>query len=86
MAAGKVVVAGLWDGGPAEAAGVEIGDLVLEVDGAPVTSMADMFRRIWSLGEAEVEVPLILFHDRGVREILVPSASREDFHKPPRMH
>ena len=82
----KVVVAGLWDGGPAEAAGVEIGDLVLEVDGAPITSMAEMFRRVWSLGEAGVEVPLILFHDRGVREILVPSASREDFHKPPRMH
>ena len=82
----KVVVAGLWDGGPAEAAGVEIGDLVLEVDGAPITSMAEMFRRIWSLGEAGVEVPLIVFRDRGVREILVPSASREDFHKTPQMH
>ncbi len=82
----KVVVAGLWDGGPAEAAGVEIGDLVLEVDGVPVNSMAEMLRRIWSLGEAGVEVPLIVFRDRGVREILVPSASREDFHKPPLMH
>jgi len=82
----KVVVAGLWDGGPAEAAGVEIGDLVLEVDGVPVNSMAEMFRRIWSLGEAGIEVPLIVFRDRGVREIRVTSASREDFHKAPRMH
>ncbi|MBC8338568.1 MAG: serine protease [Rhodospirillales bacterium] len=85
-AAGKVIVAGLWEGGPAESAGIEIGDLVLEVEGTPVTGMADMLRRIWALGEAGIEVPLIIFRDRGVREIVIPSARREDFHKAPRLH
>jgi len=85
-AAGKVVVAGLWNGGPAEVAGVEIGDLVLEVDGTPVTGMADMFRRIWSLGEAGVEVPLIVFRDRRILEIRVSSASRSDYYKAPKVH
>ena len=85
-AIGKVVVAGLWSGGPAEKAGVEAGDLILEVDGRPVTGMADMLRRIWSLGEAGVEVPLIVFRDRQIMEIAVTSASRSDYHKAPKLH
>ncbi|MFQ5763373.1 MAG: trypsin-like peptidase domain-containing protein [Rhodospirillales bacterium] len=85
-AVGKVVVAGLWRGGPAEDSGIEMGDLVLEVGGSPVTGMAEMFRRIWSLGEAGVEVPLIIFRDRKVMEVRVPSASRSDFYKTPRLH
>ncbi|NQU62182.1 MAG: serine protease [Rhodospirillales bacterium] len=85
-AAGKIVVAGMWGGGPAEKAGIEIGDLVLEVDGTPVTGMADMLRNIWSLGDAGVEVPLVIFRDRSVREIRITSAARGDFYKAPQMH
>ena len=85
-AVGKVVVAGLWSGGPAEHAGLEIGDLVLEVDEMPVTDMAGMYRRIWAMGEAGVEVPLIIFRDREIMEIRVPSASRSDYYKAPQMH
>ncbi len=85
-AVGKVVVAGLWSGGPAEQAGIEIGDLVLEVDNTPVTGMANMLRHIWSLGEAGIEVPLIVFRDRSVMEIQVTSASRSDYYKVPRLH
>jgi len=84
--AGKVVVAGLWDGGPAEQAGIEVGDLLLEVDGTPVTGMADMLRNVWALGVPGVEVPLIVFRDRGVREIRITSSSRSQYYKPPRIH
>ncbi len=86
QAIGKVVVAGLWSGGPAEQAGIEIGDLVLEVDKMPVTDMASMYRRIWAMGEAGVEVPLVIFRDREILEIRVPSASRSDYYKAPQMH
>lgn len=85
-AIGKVVVAGLWSGGPAEKAGIEIGDLVLEVDEMPVTDMASMYRCIWAMGEAGVEVPLVIFRDRDILEIRVPSASRSDYYKAPQMH
>lgn len=85
-AAGKIVIAGMWDGGPAEKAGLKIGDLILEVDGQPVTGMATMLRRIWSLGEAGIEVPLVVFRGRQILEITVTSASRSDFYKAPRMH
>ena len=85
-AVGKVVVAGMWQGGPAEKAGIEVGDLILEVDGHPVIGMAAMLRRLWSLGEAGVEVPLMVFRDRRILEVTVRSASRSDFYKAPRMH
>ena len=85
-AGGKVIVSGIWDCGPAETAGIEIGDLVLEVNGTPVTGMADMLRQIWAQGEAGVEVALIIFRERSIREIITPSASREDYHKSPRLH
>ena len=85
-AVGKVVVAGLWNGGPAEQAGIEVGDLVLEVDGVPVTGMADMLRRVWALGAPGVEVPLIVFRERSVREIRITSSSRSNYYKSPRMH
>src|SRR5262245_21191369 len=38
-------VAGLAPGGPAERAGVQSGDLVLEIGGGKPTSLADLFRR-----------------------------------------
>ena len=85
-AVGKVVVAGLWNGGPAEQAGIERGDLVLEVDGTPVTGMADMLRNIWSLGKAGIEVPLIIFRDHSIMEIRVSSARRSDYYKTPKLH
>ena len=53
-----LVVAGLVDDGPADEADVRVGDFVLGINGEPVSELATMFRRIWSLGEAGVEVPL----------------------------
>lgn len=85
-AVGKVVVAGLWGGGPAERAGVEPGDLILEIEGRPVTSMANMYRQIWGLGEAGIEVPLTVFRDKRILEIRISSADRADFYKKPDLH
>ncbi|MBD3669144.1 MAG: serine protease, partial [Gammaproteobacteria bacterium] len=48
-AEGELVVVGLAEDGPADQAGIDIGDRVLEVDGDPVDSLADMLRRVWSL-------------------------------------
>src|SRR3954470_15787126 len=42
----RLVVAGLATGGPADKAGVKVGDAVLEVSGARPSSLADLFRRI----------------------------------------
>src|SRR5437899_2333846 len=49
-AGARLVVAGLAPGGPAEKAGLRVGDAVLAVAGAKPSSLADLFRRIWACG------------------------------------
>src|SRR4051812_13647379 len=49
---GKLVVGGLAPNGPAERAGIELGDVVIAVDGEPVKGLAGMFRKVWSRGPA----------------------------------
>ncbi|MGH8259868.1 MAG: S1C family serine protease, partial [Steroidobacteraceae bacterium] len=46
----RLVVGSLTQGGPAHRAGVRLGDLVLEVAGTPVSSLAQLFRGIWGVG------------------------------------
>lgn len=83
---GKVVVAGLWNGGPADQAGLEAGDLVLEIAGQPVECMAKMYKTIWGLGAAGANVPMTLFRDKRIIEVEVESANRSDFYKKPGLH
>src|SRR5213592_3175013 len=59
----RLVVAGLAPGGPAEKAGVKVGDAVLEVAGGKPASLADLFRRIWACGNAGARVPLKLLRE-----------------------
>jgi S1-C subfamily serine protease len=82
----KLVVAGLATGGPADRAGLKLGDQVLAVAGERLSGLADLFRRIWALGLAGVEVPLTVSRS-GVRsEVRLASADRSDFLKKPQLH
>ena len=83
---GHVVVSGLAGGAPAERAGVQVGDLVMEVSGGRVGGLADLFRRVWSIGSAGVEVPLTLVREGVVSRIQVRSADRQDLLKKPALH
>ncbi len=82
----KVVVAGLAAGAPARRAGLATGDLVLAVADDEVTSLAGMYRRIWSLGSAGVEVPLRVFREGRSLQIKISSSDRNRFLKTPHMH
>lgn len=82
----KIVIAGLAENGPAERAGLETGDLVLAVKGTDVTDLASMYRSIWSLGQAGVEVPLKIFRGGRTKELRVTSADRQRFLMTPRLH
>ena len=83
---GHVVVSGLAGGGPAERSGVQAGDIVMEVAGGRVGGLADMFRKIWRVGSAGVEVPLTLVREGTVSRIQVRSADRQDLLKKPALH
>src|SRR5437764_1634197 len=82
----RLVVAGLAADGPADKAGVKVGDAVLEVAGAKPASLADLFRRIWACGNAGARVPLRLLRETSTKEIVVSSADRNDFLKKPHLH
>jgi S1-C subfamily serine protease len=80
---GKLHVAGLASDAPAHQANVRVGDIVLEVAGAPVSGLAAMFRRIWALGPAGTVIPLTVARDGQELQIAVHSADRNDFLKAP---
>jgi len=81
-----LVVAGLVGGGPAEEAGVQVGDIVLGVNGEPVFDLVPFFRKIWALGPAGTKIPLNLQRGNEQLEIGVDSVSRYDMLKAPRFH
>jgi S1-C subfamily serine protease len=83
---GALVVAGMVDGGPADRAGISVGDIVLGVNREPVNDLAVMFRRIWALGPAGTDVPLNLQRNNDQLEVHVQSVSRYDMLKAPRLH
>ncbi len=82
----RVVVVGLSSRGPARKADLRTGDVVLSVGGTEVKELAGLFRRIWSLGNAGVEVPMTIYRDGKTMELRVPSADRRKFLKGPRLH
>ena len=85
-AGARLVVAGLAPDGPAEKAGVKIGDVIIDVAGDKPLTLADLWRRIWRHGPPGVEVPIRLFRkDRPVNAVL-RSADRADFLKKPHLH
>ena len=74
-----LVVVGIYRDCPADRAGLRPGDVVLRVDGKPVHNLAHMFRTVWSLGDAGVDVPLLVLRDAQLQETTIKSAPRGDF-------
>ncbi len=82
----KLVVAGLASGGPADRAGVKLGDVVVGVAGEPPQGLADLFRRVWALGPAGVEVPLTVARSGKRQDMRLATIDRTDFLKKPSLH
>jgi S1-C subfamily serine protease len=85
-AGAKLVVAGLAPSGPADRAGVKVGDIILEVAREKPSSLADLWRRIWRLGPPGAPVPLKVQRKSGSLEVRLHSADRNDFLKKPHLH
>ena len=72
-----LVVASVYDDCPADRAGVEVGDLIVEVAGEPVDGLAELFRRIWSIGPAGSEVPLTIVRNGDPHPAVLQSIDRD---------
>ena len=73
---GHVIVTAVTEDGPAAGADISPGDLILGVAGAPVTGLADFYRKVWAQGEAGVDVPLLIGRASGTGEVTVSSGDR----------
>ena len=75
----ELTVVGVYRNCPADKAGLRPGDIVLRVDDQPVRSLAHMFRTVWSLGNAGVDVPLLVLRNSQLQEATIRSAERSEF-------
>lgn len=85
-AEGRIIIVGLAARGPAARADLRTGDIIVAVDGEEVDELATLYRKIWSLGVAGVEVPLTIFRDGDTFDVRVNSGDRMRFLKSPKLH
>ncbi len=67
--------------GPAEQAGIRVGDIVVSVGRDPVHNQAELYRKVWGLGPAGVEVPLRVLQGADLRDFKLRSVDRLDYLK-----
>lgn len=80
---GRVLVVRVNADGPAAAAGLKSGDVILAVGGQAVSGLADFYRKLWALGSAGTRIALRVLQEDRVQEIEVPSADRRRYLQPP---
>jgi S1-C subfamily serine protease len=76
---GRIKVLRVTEGGPAEAAGIGPGDIILALSGQKVEKLDDFYKRLWSAGAPGVEVTLKVLHGSDIRDVRVRSIDRLDF-------
>ena len=83
---GHLVVTGVMPNGPADGAGIEPGDIILRVAEQRVKNLRELYKGIWSLGDAGVLVPMTLVRDGDAQDVTVHSVDRNDFFRLPSTH
>jgi len=78
---GRLFVTRVSRDGPADRAGIGAGDIVLGVGADAVKTHEDLYRKMWSIGPAGVDVPLRVLQGGDVRELKVHSIDRFEYFK-----
>ncbi len=84
--AGRIYVTGVAEGGPARLADIREGDIISHIDDRDVTSLADFYRRLWSVGPAGASVALTIVRGGTSLRVNVRSIDRADLLKRPPAH
>lgn len=82
----QLAVAGVYDGAPAGRANLRTGDVILEVGGLQVSTLANLFRGVWAQGSAGTTVVLTVLREGRNVEVPVLSVDRATFWRPPDLH
>ena len=78
-----ITIQGLAHQGPAERAGVHLGDVVRDVAGSPVSGLGDFYRSLWMQGPAGTDIPLTVARGNGLKEVTVRTVDRNTLLKKP---
>ena len=73
---GNLIVSKVTRGGPAEEAGLTVGDVIVSVGDDRVATQSDFYRNVWKVGPAGVTVPLRVLKAGDVREVEVKTTDR----------
>lgn len=86
QAQGQLVVGGVTEGGPAAQAGVREADLIIDVAGERVNTLAAFLKAVWRQGPAGTPIALTLARDGDLRRVVIASVDRNDRLRRPRLH
>ena len=79
---GNVIVTRVSPESPADDAAIRAGDVIVGIAGQSIKGQADFYNRLWSQGEAGVEIPLEVLRDGRVEKIPVKSIDRDRYFRP----
>jgi S1-C subfamily serine protease len=75
---GRLKVIRVSSDGPAEKAGIEPGDIILQLSGKKIENLPDFYRRLWSSGEPGVEVTLKVLKGSDVVDVKLRTIDRSE--------
>jgi serine protease Do len=79
---GNVIVTRVSPEGPADEAAIKAGDVIVGIGGQSIKGQADFYNRLWSRGEAGIEIPLEILREGRVEKISVRSMDRDRYFRP----
>ena len=78
---GRLVIGGISDGGPADRAGLQRGDVLHALNDEVLDDIADFYRKLWESGPAGTTIRLRMERDNDAFEVAVRSGDRGSYHK-----
>jgi S1-C subfamily serine protease len=78
---GQLVIGGISDGGPADRAGLQRGDILHALNGDVLDDLADLYRKLWASGPAGTAVTLRMERDNDAFEVTVRTGDRARYYK-----